>query len=60
MYTEDPKLLNEVEDTSFDIEDIQRQWAEDAGEEPDIVIPKSPDEPVDLSTVDDWENMNGN
>lgn len=56
QYTENPKLLDSVEDESFDLEALQREWAEEAGEEADIYVP--PDAPaVDPDEVDDWEEM---
>ncbi|EPT1451931.1 hypothetical protein ACVOZ6_003519 [Escherichia coli] len=53
QYAENPKLMETVEDEGFDMEDIQRQWAEDAGEEPDIAPPTS----VDPDQIDDWEDV---
>ncbi|EDY2030041.1 hypothetical protein GTB64_004483 [Salmonella enterica] len=56
QYTDNPKLLDVVEDHNFDMEDIQRQWAEEAGEEADIYIPPKA-APIDPDDVDDWEEM---
>jgi hypothetical protein len=56
QYTENPKLLDVVEDESFSMEDIQREWAEDLGEEADIYTPPKPVD-VDPDSVDDWEDM---
>ncbi|EEJ7209100.1 hypothetical protein ZX59_004307 [Salmonella enterica subsp. enterica] len=60
QYQENPKLLDVVEDDSFDLEDIQRQWAEELGEEPDVVVPGDPPPPVNIDEIDesDWEDMN--
>ncbi|ECB1886237.1 hypothetical protein IAJ44_004293 [Salmonella enterica] len=56
QYTDNPKLLEVVEDESFDLEDIQRQWAEEIGETPDIYTPPKPTD-VDPENVDDWEEV---
>ncbi len=58
QFEENPKLLDAVEDDSFDMEEIQRQWAEEAGEEPGEIIKPHPLEPeIDPDDVDDWEDM---
>lgn len=41
-YTEDPKLLEEVEDEDFDPDDVERQLAQAQGGDP---------------PVDDWEEV---
>lgn len=51
QYAENPKLMDTVEDEGFDMDDIQRQWAEDAGEEP------APPASVDPDQIDDWEDV---
>lgn len=57
QYQEDPKLLEAVEDDSFDLAEIQRQWAEEAGEEAEIFTPPEPEPPIDVGEIDDWEDM---
>lgn len=57
QFEENPKLLEAVEDDSFDLEDIQRQWAEEAGEEAEIITAKPPEPPIDIDEIDDWEDM---
>lgn len=61
QYTENPKLLDTVEDESFDMEELQRQWAEEAGEEADdtaIIKPKVlPPAVEDEEEIDDWEDV---
>ncbi|EAB4417293.1 hypothetical protein D7B12_17840 [Salmonella enterica] len=56
QYAENPKLMETVEDEGFDLEELQRQWAEEAGDAPDIYLP---DEPADVSPdqIDDWEDV---
>ena len=56
QYADNPKLLETVEDESFDLEAIQREWAEQSGDEPDIVIPQQLP-PIDPDEVDDWEDV---
>ncbi|EAM1616324.1 hypothetical protein F2264_21470 [Salmonella enterica] len=58
QYAQDPKLMDVVEDESFDLEEIQRQWAEENGEDPDIYMPPEPVPNPD--EIDDWEDVNGN
>ncbi|EON2339041.1 hypothetical protein ACLLKL_002011 [Escherichia coli] len=57
QYAENPKLLETVEDDSFDIEAIQAEWAEQAGEDADIYVPPAPAPAVDPDEIDDWEEM---
>lgn len=56
QYAENPKLMDVVEDDSFDMEELQRQWAEDAGEEPDVYVPEPPSN-TDPNEIDDWEEV---
>ncbi|EBA6160079.1 hypothetical protein BIW22_20920 [Salmonella enterica] len=44
-YLEDPTLLNEIEDDSFNQDDILAQWAEEARET------------VDIDDVNDFEEL---
>ncbi|HGX3708892.1 TPA: hypothetical protein ACNEJR_003653 [Escherichia coli] len=57
QYAENPKLLETVEDESFDLEAIQQEWANEAGEDADVYVP--PDHPpvADPDDVDDWEDV---
>ncbi|EBO9898490.1 hypothetical protein EF72_21370 [Salmonella enterica] len=59
QYQENPKLLDVVEDDTFDMEAIQREWADEQGEEPDIFIPDKPGTPVEDADIDDidWEDV---
>ena len=57
QYSVDPKLLEMAEDTSFNMADIQRQWADEAGEQPDVFIPSEPPTIVTPDDVDDWEEV---
>ncbi|ENQ1546124.1 hypothetical protein ACEOHC_003936 [Salmonella enterica] len=57
QYAENPKLMDTVEDDGFDMEDIQRQWAEEAGEAPDIVQPQTQPASTDPDQIDDWEDV---
>lgn len=57
QYADNPKLLETVEDESFDLEAIQQQWAEEAGEAADVYVPPAPQLVADPDDVDDWEEV---
>lgn len=57
QYADNPKLLDAVEDESFDLEAIQAEWAEDAGEAADIYTPHAQSKEIDPDEVDDWEDV---
>lgn len=52
-YQENPKMLEVVEDETFDTAAIMQQWAEEAEAD------QKPGE-TDITEVNDWEDVNGN
>ena len=55
-YQDNPKMMDVVEDESFDATAIMQQWAEEAesGEQ----TPAGSE--TDITEVNDWEDVNGN
>ncbi|EAO3412084.1 hypothetical protein F7430_22370 [Salmonella enterica] len=57
QYADDPKLMETVEDESFDLEAIQQEWADAAGEDADIYVPPVTEPVADPDQIDDWEDV---
>lgn len=58
-YQENPKMLDAVEDESFDADAIMQQWAEEAAAGAQQAGEVKPAE-IDINDVDDWEDVNAN
>lgn len=57
-YQDNPKMMDVVEDESFDAQAIMQEWAQEAEQQTSSLAPA--DSETDITEVNDWEDVNGN
>lgn len=57
-YQDNPKMMDVVEDESFDAQAIMQEWAQEAEQQTSALTPA--DSETDITEVNDWEDVNGN
>lgn len=57
-YQDNPKMMDVVEDESFDATAIMQEWAEEAEQQTPTLSPA--DSETDITEVNDWEDVDAN